>query len=248
MAKANPFRFSTKYQDDETDLLYYGYRYYNASSGRWLSRDPAEQRGAGSLYCFVKNEPCGAFDRDGRISVSVVTTKPSTCCGSANDVEFVFVLDKPAAEDGYIVQENIADIPWDTCDAIVHGNIWTDHYWEAWFVPANSTGPASDQVRWPGKNKTSGAGGVDGTIKFFFKSHQGVDDLKDWTTKISSPSSLDLPSTRARPDWWSDPSDNGERDATRSVHTTWDCCCPANISFISVSPGGITGVGRGPCD
>ena len=35
MAKANPFRFSTKYQDDETDLLYYGYRYYNASTGRW---------------------------------------------------------------------------------------------------------------------------------------------------------------------------------------------------------------------
>ena len=25
MAKVNPFRFSTKYQDDETDLLYYGY-------------------------------------------------------------------------------------------------------------------------------------------------------------------------------------------------------------------------------
>ena len=37
MAKANPFRFSTKYQDDETDLLYYGYRYYNASTGRWNS-------------------------------------------------------------------------------------------------------------------------------------------------------------------------------------------------------------------
>jgi RHS repeat-associated protein len=40
MAKANPFRFSTKYQDGETDLLYYGYRYYNASTGRWLSPDP----------------------------------------------------------------------------------------------------------------------------------------------------------------------------------------------------------------
>ena len=40
MAKANPFRFSTKYQDDETDLVYYGFRYYNASTGRWLSRDP----------------------------------------------------------------------------------------------------------------------------------------------------------------------------------------------------------------
>ena len=49
MAKANPFRFSTKYQDDETDLLYYGYRYYNASTGRWLNRDPLEEGGGYNL-------------------------------------------------------------------------------------------------------------------------------------------------------------------------------------------------------
>src|SRR5688572_29073516 len=34
-----PFRFSTKYQDSETGLYYFGYRYYNAETGRWLSRD-----------------------------------------------------------------------------------------------------------------------------------------------------------------------------------------------------------------
>jgi RHS repeat-associated protein len=55
MAKANPpvrqslggggFRFSTKYQDDESDLLYYGYRYYNPSTGRWISRDPIGEKG-----------------------------------------------------------------------------------------------------------------------------------------------------------------------------------------------------------
>ena len=45
MAKVNAFRFSTKYQDDETDLLYYGYRYYNPSMGRWLSRDPIGEFG-----------------------------------------------------------------------------------------------------------------------------------------------------------------------------------------------------------
>jgi RHS repeat-associated protein len=45
MAKVNPFRFSTKYQDDETDLLYYGYRYYNAGTGRWPSRDPIGEPG-----------------------------------------------------------------------------------------------------------------------------------------------------------------------------------------------------------
>jgi len=57
MAKANPFRFSTKYQDDETDLLYYGYRYYFASTGRWLSRDPAGEQRCCGLYTALGNEP-----------------------------------------------------------------------------------------------------------------------------------------------------------------------------------------------
>ena len=62
MAKANPFRFSTKYQDDETDLLYYGYRYYNPSTGRWLSRDPIHEKGGFNLYAFVANNPVSEFD------------------------------------------------------------------------------------------------------------------------------------------------------------------------------------------
>ena len=45
MAKTNPIRFSTKYQDDESDLLYYGYRYYKPSTGTWVSRDPLGERG-----------------------------------------------------------------------------------------------------------------------------------------------------------------------------------------------------------
>ena len=45
MAKVNPIRFSTKYQDDESDLLYYGYRYYKPSTGTWLDRDPMEEEG-----------------------------------------------------------------------------------------------------------------------------------------------------------------------------------------------------------
>ncbi len=43
-----PHRFSTKYYDAETDLYYYGYRYYSPSLGRWTSRDPIRERtGAG---------------------------------------------------------------------------------------------------------------------------------------------------------------------------------------------------------
>jgi len=55
MATTCPFRFSTKYTDDETDFLYYGYRYYNPSTGRWLSRDPMDENGGLNLYCFVNN-------------------------------------------------------------------------------------------------------------------------------------------------------------------------------------------------
>jgi RHS repeat-associated protein len=40
VAKRNPVQPSTKSQDHETGLPYYGYRYYNATIGRWLSRDP----------------------------------------------------------------------------------------------------------------------------------------------------------------------------------------------------------------
>jgi RHS repeat-associated protein len=47
MAKHNPFRFSTKYTDNETGLLYYGYRFYNPVTGSWVSRDPNWAHGQG---------------------------------------------------------------------------------------------------------------------------------------------------------------------------------------------------------
>jgi RHS repeat-associated protein len=39
---ANPFRFSTKYADDETDLVYYGYRFYNPSTAIFSDRNVLE--------------------------------------------------------------------------------------------------------------------------------------------------------------------------------------------------------------
>jgi RHS repeat-associated protein len=48
-------RFSTKPQDRETGLLYYGYRYLETTTGRWPSRDPIGERGGLNLYGFVFN-------------------------------------------------------------------------------------------------------------------------------------------------------------------------------------------------
>jgi RHS repeat-associated protein len=65
-ASMNPFRFSTKYQDEETDLLYYGCRYYNSTTGRWPSRDPIGERGGVNSYSFVDNDPLSRVDVLGR--------------------------------------------------------------------------------------------------------------------------------------------------------------------------------------
>ena len=49
-------RFSTKYYDAETDLYYYGYRYYSPSLGRWISRDPIEEEGGLNLRLKIINQ------------------------------------------------------------------------------------------------------------------------------------------------------------------------------------------------
>ncbi|MBC8009214.1 MAG: hypothetical protein H7067_03860, partial [Burkholderiales bacterium] len=61
-AASLPFAFSTKYRDSEAELYYYGFRYYNPSTGRWLSRDPIEERGGLNLYGMVGNNPIGWID------------------------------------------------------------------------------------------------------------------------------------------------------------------------------------------
>src|SRR5690625_2371994 len=61
-AREMPFGFSTKYTDFETDLLYYGYRYYSPSMGRWLNRDPIEEQGGLHLYGFVGSAPVNEWD------------------------------------------------------------------------------------------------------------------------------------------------------------------------------------------
>ena len=91
IAADNPFRFSTKFLDKDgarkrvdgdaegvarraeeagapwalmrqTGLIYYGFRYYSASLGRFLNRDPIGEAGGTNLYAFVENDPVNGWD------------------------------------------------------------------------------------------------------------------------------------------------------------------------------------------
>ncbi|WP_124330518.1 RHS repeat domain-containing protein [Desulfonema ishimotonii] len=65
-AQDNPFRFSTKYLDAETGLYYYGFRYYSAELGRWISRDPIAEQGGNNLYVYCQNTPNNLIDLLGK--------------------------------------------------------------------------------------------------------------------------------------------------------------------------------------
>ncbi len=70
-ATTNPFRYSSKYVDQETGLVYYGYRFYNPAMGRWISKDPIEQQGGPNLYAFVGNDGANHVDALGLTRVKV---------------------------------------------------------------------------------------------------------------------------------------------------------------------------------
>lgn len=84
-ARKNPIRFSSKWQDEESGWLYYGYRFYEPGAGRWVSRDPIAESGFNllapiedaelklkegrALYAFVSNNPRSFVDKNGLYNV-----------------------------------------------------------------------------------------------------------------------------------------------------------------------------------
>jgi len=97
LADEFPHRFSTKYLDSETGLVYYGYRYYSPDCGRFLSRDPLgdhaflrhfteglskrerqhfERQALLPAYVFVNNSPVTLVDSLGL----AVSSKKCGCC------------------------------------------------------------------------------------------------------------------------------------------------------------------------
>lgn len=70
-AGANLMRFSSKLIFTEWTLYYYGYRFYDPNSQRWLNRDPIFESSDRNLYRFVHNAPAFRVDADGRVDCAV---------------------------------------------------------------------------------------------------------------------------------------------------------------------------------
>jgi len=62
---ATPFKISSEYHDQETNLTYYNFRYYNPKLGRWLTKDPIKEQGGVNLYGMVGNGIINLWDKLG---------------------------------------------------------------------------------------------------------------------------------------------------------------------------------------
>jgi len=57
--------FSSKEYDTKSGLSYYGFRFYDAQSGRWINKDPALWLGGMNLYRHTRNNPIAYMDTRG---------------------------------------------------------------------------------------------------------------------------------------------------------------------------------------
>ncbi len=62
MPEAFNYRFSTKYHDTSTGLTVYRYRNYNATLGKWQTRDPIGEKGGLNIYGFLGNDSINNYD------------------------------------------------------------------------------------------------------------------------------------------------------------------------------------------
>ena len=251
MAKVNPFRFSTKYQDDETDLLYYGHRYYNASIGRWLSRDAIGEAGGLNLLAFADNNPLAYIDplgdasapatpapADGTLTIKVIQAgKALTDCGAA---EYKVQWQVSGSVNGWVLQHVKWEAKEEDCDGkkVTPKNPDGLEFTEGWQVsngdvfigyknPSGSNKHKADTFRTAdeGDNR-KGTIKITGKVKF-------VKDFNltspPWGNTV--PAAGSLPTIKPTPSGWDDAS---AQDHTMTVE--FNCCCPKKKPTVTSSP------------
>lgn len=99
-----PFLFSGKELDEETGLSYFGYRYYDARQGQWISADPIldemlslrklEEHNlgpkafhlSGQIYAYVANDPLDYIDPNGLVRAPATGIRANAKNGRAFEV------------------------------------------------------------------------------------------------------------------------------------------------------------------
>jgi hypothetical protein len=107
-AAPNQGRLSPNCQDPETDPAFHGYRYYNASTGRWLSRDPIDE-------LRLRLPPPGENIVGSDMSVEDDPATWHLLADLPQQNLYTFVLNTPACSIDHLGLVKIPGIPCGTC-------------------------------------------------------------------------------------------------------------------------------------
>jgi RHS repeat-associated protein len=64
-----PFGFQGGLYDPDTGLVEFGYRWYDAETGRWISKDPILLEGGWNVYAFCGSDPVNRADPSGLMAL-----------------------------------------------------------------------------------------------------------------------------------------------------------------------------------
>ena len=172
-------------------------------------------------------------------------SRTALTCGG-REVRWTFTLGGAAPTDGYIVQHVRSLETIEACPSKVSSIALAPvaEFWEAWKVRAGDTreqlhssfGYTDSSARPPQVGK-SGCQASLGTVKYFpvaTTGDLGSDGVAPATPNGgwgpgAAPLSASLPSTTAKPSWWS--GTPGEGPANRWASSWWNCCDPVSDQF-----------------
>ncbi len=86
-----PIQWSSEFHDTELALVYYNYRHYNPTDGRWLGRDPIYD--LHNKYSYIKNNTISSLDYSGLFALchptcnGIIYNPKTHCCKNGTLVD-----------------------------------------------------------------------------------------------------------------------------------------------------------------
>ena len=112
---ANPFRFTGREFDTETNLYYFRARYVDQSTGRFLSEDPLSFEGGYNFYTYTRNNPINFKDPLG-------WAPDGNCTDCKGQPKQGLDAGKSCCKDTDPMSSSASPVPYSPCDTYMYIN------------------------------------------------------------------------------------------------------------------------------